>query len=87
MLLVYPHAPEPGPDPADALADAPTLTGALDRGARRALGPGQPHLRRRAAEDHNIRAASRRGTRADLLGGFDEPMASGGGAAARAPRR
>ena len=48
MLLVYPHAPEPGLDPADTLADAPTLTGRPDRRARCALGPGQPHLRRRA---------------------------------------
>ena len=28
-------------------------------------------------EDHNVRAASRRGTRADILGGFGEPLPDG----------
>ncbi len=76
MLLVYPHAPEPGPDPADALADAPTLTGAL-AGVLGALSAQGSRTFVDELEEHNIRAASRRGTRADLLGGFDEPMASG----------
>jgi len=76
MLLVYPHAPEPGLDPADTLADAPTLTGALT-GVLGALSAQGSRTFVDELEDHNIRAASRRGTRADLLGGFDEPMASG----------
>jgi patatin-related protein len=76
MLLVYPHAPEPGPDPADALADAPTLTGALT-GVLGALSAQGSRTFVDELEDHNIRAASRRGTRADLLGGFDEPMQTG----------
>lgn len=76
MLLVYPHAPEPGPDPADALADAPTLTGALT-GVLGALSAQGSRTFVDELEEHNIRAASRRGTRADLLGGFDEPMATG----------
>ena len=76
MLLVYPHAPEPGPDPADALADAPSLTGALT-GVLGALSAQGSRTFVDELEEHNIRAASRRGTRADLLSGFDEPMASG----------
>ena len=71
MLLVYPHAPEPGPDPADALAEPPTLTGALT-GVLGALSAQGSRTFVDELEDHNIRAASRRGTRADLLGGFDE---------------
>ncbi len=66
MLLVYPHAPEPGLDPPDRFADAPTMletmTGLL--GALSAQG-GRTFVEE--LEVHNRSAAGRRGTRSDIL--------------------
>ena len=70
MLLVYPHAPAPGPDPADSLAEPPTLTSSLT-GILGALSAQGSRTFVDELEDHNIRAAGRRGTRADILSGFD----------------
>lgn len=71
MLLVYPHAPEPGLDPPDRLADAPsllaTMTGLL--GALSAQG-GRTFVDE--LEVHNRQAAGRRGTRSDILGTLKE---------------
>jgi patatin-related protein len=66
MLLVYPHAPMPGEDPADALSAPPTLretlTGVL--GSLSAQG-GRTFVEE--IEQHNRAAAGRRGTRTDIL--------------------
>lgn len=71
MLLVYPHAPEPGLDPPDVLAEAPslldTMTGLL--GALSAQG-GRTFVEE--LEVHNRQAAGRRGTRSDILGTLAE---------------
>ena len=71
MLLVYPHAPAPGLDPADEFAAAPTLlatmTGLL--GALSAQG-GRTFVEE--LEVHNRQAAGRRGTRSDILGTLGE---------------
>ena len=77
MLLVYPHAPAPGPDPADVMGQPPTLTGTI-AGVLGALSAQGSRTFVDELEDHNLRAASRRGTRADILGGFGEPMPDGG---------
>ena len=70
MLLVYPHAPAPGPDPADSLAEPPMLTTSLT-GVLGALSAQGSRTFVDELEGHNIRAAGRRGTRADILSGFD----------------
>ncbi|HSO64231.1 MAG TPA: patatin-like protein [Ornithinibacter sp.] len=78
MLLVYPHAPAPGPDPADSLAEPPTLTGSLT-GVMGALSAQGSRTFVDELEDHNIRAAGRRGTRADILSGLDVVADQGDG--------
>ncbi len=66
MLLVYPHAPEPGLDPADDFTAPPTIrdtvTGLL--GSLTAQG-GRTFVEE--VEAHNRLAAGRRGTRSDIL--------------------
>jgi len=76
MLLVYPHAPAPGPDPADVMGEPPTLAGTM-AGVLGALSAQGSRTFVDELEDHNVRAASRRGTRADILGGFGEPLPDG----------
>ena len=73
MLLVYPHAPAPGPDPADTQGKPPTLAGTLT-GVLAALSAQGSRTFVDELEAHNIRAASRRGTRGDILGGVAEPL-------------
>lgn len=66
MMLVYPHAPEPGLDPPDDVTKPPsmtdTVTGLL--GALSAQG-GRTFVEE--IEDHNRTSAGRRGTRSDIL--------------------
>ncbi|GAA4403677.1 hypothetical protein GCM10023168_15410 [Fodinibacter luteus] len=71
MLLVYPHAPAPGADPGDDATRPPTLAGSLT-GVLGALSAQGSRTFVDELEDHNIRAASRRGTRSDILGGFGD---------------
>ncbi len=71
MLLVYPHAPAPGPDPADTLGEPPTVTGAIS-GLLGVLSAQGSRTFVDELEDHNIRAAGRRGTRSDILGGLGD---------------
>ncbi len=66
MLLVFPHAPEPGPDPADTLADPPSLVQSLT-GVLGALSASGGRTFVDELEAHNLRAAGRRGTRGDIL--------------------
>ncbi len=72
MLLVYPHAPEPGVDPPDDLDAPPTVVGAISGllGALTAEG-GRTHVE--AMQRHNLAAAGRRGARGDILRQIDEP--------------
>ncbi|CCH78752.1 putative Patatin [Nostocoides japonicum T1-X7] len=67
LLLVYPHAPEPGLDPADSYADPPTLRATMTQvlGALSAQG-GRTFVEE--IEAHNRAASGRRGTRGDILG-------------------
>ncbi|MEO5608209.1 MAG: patatin-like protein [Ornithinibacter sp.] len=74
MLLVYPHAPAPGPDPADALASPPSLTQSLS-GVLGALSAAGSRTFVDELEDHNIRAAGRRGTRGDILSEMADTLA------------
>ncbi|HQG17553.1 MAG TPA: patatin-like protein, partial [Ornithinibacter sp.] len=60
MLLVYPHAPAPGPDPADVMGEPPTLAGTM-AGVLGALSAQGSRTFVDELEDHNVRAASRRG--------------------------
>lgn len=66
VLLVFPHAPSPGLDPADKQGAPPTVTGALSGllGALTAQG-GRSYVE--ALERHNLAAAGRRGARGDIL--------------------
>ncbi|HQR27611.1 MAG TPA: patatin-like protein [Nocardioides sp.] len=78
MLLVYPHAPAPGLDPADQFSAAPTLLTTLNGllGALSAQG-GRTFVEE--LEGHNRQAAGRRGTRSDILGtlgGADQTLES-----------
>ena len=72
LLLVYPHAPQPGLDPPDALTEPPTLRETMTQvlGALSAQG-GRTFVEE--IEEHNRAAADRRGTRSDIL----ETAASG----------
>ena len=71
MLLVYPHANAPGPDPADQPSEPPSATGALN-GLLGALTAQGSRTFVDELEQHNLRAAGRRGTRSDLLGSLPE---------------
>lgn len=66
MLLVYPHAPSPDEDAAAVFGTAPTVAGALNGllGALSGQG-GRTYVDQ--LEEHNRRAAGRRGTRSDIL--------------------
>ncbi len=66
LLLVYPHAPQPGLDPADSFAEPPTLRDTMTEvlGALSAQG-GRTFVEE--IEAHNRAAAGRRGTRSDIL--------------------
>lgn len=66
MLLVYPHAPEPGPDLPDREADAPSVTGTIG-GLLGALTAQGSRTFVDELEHHNLVAAGRRGTRGDVL--------------------
>ena len=72
MLLVYPHATQPGVDPPDTEAEAPTVTGTLNAllGALTAQG-GRTFVDE--LESHNLLAAGRRGTRGNVLRSVDAP--------------
>ncbi len=72
MLLVYPHAPEPGADLPDTAADAPSVTATVSGllGALTAQG-GRTFVDE--LEHHNLVAAGRRGTRGDVLRSIDSP--------------
>lgn len=74
MLLVHPHAPEPGDDPAHAREDAPTLTATLT-GVLGALSAQGSRTFVEEIEQHNVRAAGRRGTRGDVLEGVGDAAA------------
>ena len=66
MLLVFPHAPEPGLQHPDDLAKPPTVAGAVSGllGALTAQG-GRSYVE--SLERHNLAAAGRRGARGDIL--------------------
>ena len=66
MLLVYPHAPSPSEDLPALFGAAPTVAGALNGllGALSGQG-GRTYVDQ--LEEHNRRAAGRRGTRSDIL--------------------
>ena len=66
MLLVYPHAPAVGADPADAPDDVPTVQGALG-GIVAALTAQGSRTFVEELEQHNRLAAGRRGARSDIL--------------------
>ncbi|HKJ12316.1 MAG TPA: patatin-like protein, partial [Ornithinimicrobium sp.] len=66
MLLVYPHAEAPGPDPADDPAHPPTAAQAVG-GIVGALTAQGSRTFVDELEKHNAEAASRRGTRSDIL--------------------
>lgn len=66
MLLVFPHAPAVGLDPPDSQAEAPSFVGSLT-GVLGALTAQGSRSYVEALEHHNLVAAGRRGTRADLL--------------------
>ncbi|WP_457254646.1 patatin-like protein [Pedococcus sp. P5_B7] len=66
MLLVYPHAPMPGEDPADALDAPPTLRETLT-GVLSSLSAQGGRTFVEEIEQHNRAAAGRRGTRTDIL--------------------
>ena len=66
MLLVYPHAPMPGEDPADALGAPPTLRDTLT-GVLTSLSAQGGRTFVEEIEQHNRAAAGRRGTRTDIL--------------------
>jgi patatin-related protein len=66
MLLVYPHAQAPGPDPADEQAKPPTVAGAVG-GILGALTAQGSRTFVDELEEHNKLAAGRRGTRGDVL--------------------
>lgn len=67
MLLVYPHAPEDVPDEPDREDAPPSVTGTLG-GLLGALTSQGSRTFVEEVEQHNRLAASRRGTRADILG-------------------
>jgi hypothetical protein len=66
MLLVFPHAQAPGPDLADEQGKPPTLMGAIG-GILGALTAQGSRTFVDDLEEHNKRAAGRRGTRGDVL--------------------
>ncbi len=66
MLLVFPHAQAPGPDPADEQAKPPTVAGAVG-GILGALTAQGSRTFVDELEEHNKLAAGRRGTRGDVL--------------------
>lgn len=66
MLLVFPHAQAPGPDLADEQGKPPTLAGAMG-GILGALTAQGSRTFVDDLEEHNKRAAGRRGTRSDVL--------------------
>lgn len=66
MLLVYPHAQTPGPDPADEQASPPSVAGAVG-GILGALTAQGSRTFVDELEEHNKLAAGRRGTRGDVL--------------------
>lgn len=66
LLLVYPHAQGPGPDPADDPARPPTVMQAVG-GIVGALTAQGSRTFVDELEKHNADAASRRGTRSDIL--------------------
>jgi hypothetical protein len=66
MLLVYPHAPSPDQDTAAVFGTAPTVAGALN-GLLGALSGQGGRTYADQLEEHNRRAAGRRGTRSDIL--------------------
>lgn len=72
MLLVYPHAPEPGADPPDTQAAAPTVAGTIT-GLLGALTAQGSRTFVDELEQHNLLAAGRRGTRGDVLRSVDSP--------------
>ncbi|MCA1782123.1 MAG: patatin-like protein, partial [Intrasporangiaceae bacterium] len=80
MLLVFPHAQAPGPDLADEQAKPPTLAGAIG-GILGALTAQGSRTFVDDLEEHNKRAAGRRGTRSDVLRSVgesrDEPSTVG----------
>jgi patatin-related protein len=75
MLLVYPHAQAPGPDPADEQTTPPTLSHAVG-GILGALTAQGSRTFVDELEDHNAYAASRRGTRSDVLRSLVEPRST-----------
>lgn len=66
MLLVFPHAGTPGPDPADDPASPPTVLETVS-GLLGALTAQGSRTFVEELEEHNKRAAGRRGTRGDIL--------------------
>jgi patatin-related protein len=68
MLLVYPHAPSPDEDTPDVFGTAPTVAGTLN-GLLGALSGQGSRTYVDQLEEHNRRAAGRRGTRSDILHG------------------
>ncbi len=66
MLLVYPHAPSPKEETPGVFGTAPTVAGALN-GLLEALSGQGGRTYVDELEEHNRRAAGRRGTRSDIL--------------------
>lgn len=72
MLLVFPHAPKPGQDPPDSQVEPPSFVGSLS-GVLGALTAQGSRSYVESLEQHNLVAAGRRGTRADVLAQIDRP--------------
>lgn len=72
MLLVFPHAPKVGVDPPDSSAEPPSFVGTLS-GVLGALTAQGSRSYVESLEQHNLVAAGRRGTRADVLGELETP--------------
>jgi patatin-related protein len=72
MLLVFPHAPENRNDPADSQSDDPKVTETV-AGLLGAMASQGSRTFVDQVEAHNQRAASRRGTRTDILAAVKSP--------------
>lgn len=73
MLLIFPHAAAPGADPADEQASPPTVLGAVG-GILGALTAQGSRTFVEELDEHNKRAAGRRGTRSDVLRSVGESL-------------
>lgn len=74
VLLVFPHAPKAGVDPPDSAVEPPSFAGALT-GVLGALTAQGSRSYVESLEQHNLAAAGRRGTRADILRELASPDA------------